>query len=84
MNETLIKALANQKEVQDRYANLESDQILDSFLEDASRRATELLSEGSVHLYMGLYSTEEDINELRRQNEELRRKNERNTFGESP
>lgn len=84
MNETLVKALANQKKQQERFAEQGADQIYRTISNNASRVATQLFSEGSVHLSMGLFLTEEDIEQLRRETEALRLRNEQCPLGRPP
>lgn len=84
MNKTLSDFLASQKEQEELFAEQGAKEIFRGVSSQAQRKATMLLSEGSVHLSYGLYLTEEDIERKRERAEALRLDNEQHTLSKPP
>jgi hypothetical protein len=84
MNKTISNFLERQKQQEELFAAQGATKIFGDVSAQAQRKATMLLSEGSVHLTYGLYLTKEDINKKRQRAEALRLDNERYPLSTPP
>jgi 1,2-phenylacetyl-CoA epoxidase PaaB subunit len=66
MNKALTLALAERESLQKEFEEKGADKIYQEILNRAHRKATTLLAEGSVHLTLGNFTTNYELEEKRR------------------
>ena len=81
MNLSLKNALKKRQERMEELLAIGEDVLFRKISTQSARKATEMLSEGSVYYSMGRYITEEELESMRKRLEILKEKNEQHPLG---